>query len=74
MLPPNGLVWIGAAPYLSRKRAAQRSVTSRAEGQRRKSEISASGGCPFGLDPNRLDRRPSEASSWNALFVEFYLL
>ena len=48
-----------AAPYLDRcgpvirgsKRAAQRSVTSR-EGQRRKSEISASGGCPFGLAPN----------------------
>ena len=39
-----------------------------------KSEISASGGCSFGLDPNRLDRRQSEASSWNALFVEFYLL
>jgi hypothetical protein len=27
--------------------------------------------CPLGLDPNRVDRQPSEASSWNSLFGEF---
>jgi hypothetical protein len=40
----------------------------------RRARYQPSGSGPFGLDPKRLDRRPSEASSWNALFVEFYLL
>ena len=61
-----GLFKSGGLVFVAQALRATGSAVVR-DGQRRKSEISVSGGCPFGLDPNRLDRRPREASLERAL-------